>query len=229
MTRIIDLSHVFADGMPGFRMRNKSGDQTEFTARIRPFLTHEQSEPNYQGKASFEITEVSFQTSLGTYLDSPRHRFPGRADIADLALSSLILDGVLVDARHATPEKPVSRNDLPLASQLEGKAVLIHFGWDLHWGTPQYYTYPYVERDGLRYLRDAGIRLFGVDALNADSASDLERPAHTGFLGSGVHIVENLTDLCSLRGKRFRFFAIPIKAKGAAAFPVRAFAELYDE
>ena len=56
MTRIIDLSHVFADGMPGFRMRNKSGDQTEFTARIRPFLTHEQSEPSYQGKASFEIT-----------------------------------------------------------------------------------------------------------------------------------------------------------------------------
>ncbi len=37
----VDLTHVFEDGMPGFRL----GD-VQYTARIRPFLTHEDSRPN---------------------------------------------------------------------------------------------------------------------------------------------------------------------------------------
>jgi kynurenine formamidase len=224
MASIIDLSHTFADGMPGFRMKNRDGVRTEFTARIGPFLTHEESKPNYLGKASFEITEVSFQTSLGTYLDAPRHRFPCRADIADLPLSSLILDGVVIDARHAAPDRPLSRHALPAAGLLKGKAVLVNFGWDRHWGTEQYYSYPFVERDALSYLMDAGIGLFGVDALNADNPVDLDRPAHTWFLDADIHIVENLTGLDALIDKSFRFFAIPLKVKEAAAFPVRAFA-----
>ncbi|MDA8336528.1 MAG: hypothetical protein M0Z41_16320 [Peptococcaceae bacterium] len=55
--RIVDLSHSFEDGMPGFRMKDREGKVTELTARIRPFLTYEQSLPLYQGQASFEITE----------------------------------------------------------------------------------------------------------------------------------------------------------------------------
>jgi kynurenine formamidase len=225
MTEIVDLSQTFADGMPGFRMRTPEGELTEFTARVRPFLTHEQSATNYKGKASFEITEVSFQTSLGTYLDAPRHRFPGRADIADLPLSSLVLGGVVVDARHATPDQPLSRADLPAAGKLKDKAVLMNFGWDRHWGTEAYYRHPFVDRGGLSYLLDAGVRLLGVDALNADDPADLERPAHTWLLGAGIHVVENLRGLDALHGKNFRFFAIPLRVKEAAAFPVRAFAE----
>jgi len=75
-------------------------------------------------------------------------------------------------------------------------------------------------------LLDSGIKLFGVDALNADNPTDMERPAHTWFLGGGIHIVENLTGLDALHGRDFRFFAIPLKVKDAAAFPIRAFAEI---
>jgi kynurenine formamidase len=41
--RFVDLSHAIEDGMPGFRMKNADGILTEFTARVHPFLTHEQS------------------------------------------------------------------------------------------------------------------------------------------------------------------------------------------
>ncbi len=226
MTEIVDLTHIFADGMPGFRMKNREGELTEFTASIKPFLTHEESKPNYQGKASFEITEVSFQTSLGTYLDAPRHRFPGRADIAALPLSSLIIDSIVIDGRNARPDKPLTRSGFPPQSELENKAVLINFGWDRYWGTDDYYRYPYVDRDALSHLLDAGIKLFGVDAINADNPADLERPAHSWFLAAGIHIVENLRGLEALHDRRSRFFAIPLKVKDAAAFPVRAFAEV---
>src|SRR6185436_8198056 len=76
---IVDLSQVFYDGMPGVLFRGQSGPQVELTARIRPFMTHAQSCSHYDGKASFEITEATFQSSVGTKLDAPRHRYEGAA------------------------------------------------------------------------------------------------------------------------------------------------------
>lgn len=223
---IIDLSQTLSNTMPAFSLRGPDGVSRPFRAEIRPFLTHEQSRPNYDGLAEFEITEFSCQTSIGTYLDSPRHRFAGGKDIAALPLDSLILDGVLIDARLASPDRPFTLADLPVGLDLGGKAVLFHFGWDRFWGADSYFRYPFLARDILKYLVEARVGLVGVDTLNLDSSAEKDRPAHTWLLGEGIHIVENLTGLAALEGRHFRFFAIPAKVEGAAAFPIRAFAEI---
>jgi kynurenine formamidase len=49
---------------------------------------------------------------------------------------------------------------------------------------------------------------------------------HVTLLGSGVLIVENLTNLAALPPADFTFCAVPAKVAGAAAFPVRAYAVL---
>lgn len=77
--RLIDLSHDFTDGTSGFSLR-RDGEVRRFTATVRPFLTHAQSAPYYEGQAEFEITEITFQTSIGTYLDSPFHRWKERLE-----------------------------------------------------------------------------------------------------------------------------------------------------
>ncbi|KAI3607233.1 Kynurenine formamidase, bacterial [Cupriavidus necator H850] len=223
---IVDLSHVFHDGMPGVLFKRETGEAVELTAHIRPFITHAQSGWHYEGKASFEISEVAFQTSVGTKLDAPRHRFEGAEDIAALDLSRLVLDGVVIDARHATPGQQLAWNDLQFPELLAGRAVLVNFDWDRHWGTEIYRSHPFVSRDVIDRLCDAGISMFGVDCANVDSTQDPERPAHTRLLGRGILIVENLTGLSRLHGVPFRFFSIPLKARDAAAFPVRAFAEV---
>jgi len=223
---IVDLSHVFHDGMPGVLFKRETGEAVELTAHIRPFMTHAQSGWHYEGKASFEISEVAFQTSVGTKLDAPRHRFEGAEDIAALDLSRLVLDGVVIDARHATPGQQLAWNDLQFPELLAGRAVLVNFDWDRHWGTEIYRSHPFVSRDVIDRLCDGGISMFGVDCANVDSTQDPERPAHTRLLGRGILIVENLTGLSRLHGVPFRFFSIPLKARDAAAFPVRAFAEV---
>lgn len=222
---IVDLTQTIEDGMIGFRLIAADGTPTDFTATVEPFLTHAQSAPNYAPGTSFEISQVSFQTNIGTYLDAPSARFEGADDIADIDLSSLILDGIVIDASHCTPDTPLMPDALSPVDKMTGRAVLIHFGWDKHWGTPAYKVLPYVHRDALTILRDAGIALFGVDTQNADSPNDPERPAHTWFLGNNIHVVENLTGLSALIGQPFRFYAIPTKVRGAVAFPIRAFAE----
>jgi arylformamidase len=221
---LIDLSHDFADGMPGFSLR-REGEVRQFTASIRPFVTHEDSAPFYDGQASFEITEISFQTSIGTYLDSPRHRWPERRDIAGLTLEDVILPGLCVTVADVQPGERVGLSRLDLPEDLSGKAVLIRFGWDIHWATPAYDNYPFIDADVIAALRDRGAKLLGVDTPNADSRSDLSRPAHTVLLGQDILIVENLRDLGRLPGTGFRFFSVPVKAVGAAAMTIRAFAE----
>lgn len=225
MTEFIDLSHYFEDNMPGFKLKNKDGTFTQYTARIHPFLTHEETEPMFDGKASFEITEITFQTSVGTYIDSPYHRFPEGRDISQIKLEEVILPGVVVDARNRSPGEAVSIDVIP-EGVLKGHAVLFNFGWDIHWGTSDYYSYPFISREVIHFLREQGVTLVGVDTINIDHAADLTRPAHTFFLKNDIFIVENLTNLDRLYKKKFRFFAVPLKGKEVAAMPVRAFAEI---
>jgi arylformamidase len=221
----IDLSHDFADGMPGFSLR-RDGEVKQFTASVRPFLTHEASTPFYAGKASFEITEVSFQTSIGTYLDAPRHRWPDRRDIGSLRLDEVILPGLRIEVPDARPNERIGLDRLNLPGDLTGQAILVRFGWDKYWGTPTYDDYPFLDRDVIEALIHRGAKLLGVDTFNVDTRADPERPAHTQLLAQDVLIVENLRGLDKLPSYEFRFFAVPIKAIGAAAMTVRAFAEV---
>jgi kynurenine formamidase len=222
----IDLSHKFEDGMPGFRMKSEDGGTIQYTAHIHPFFTHEQSSPKYGGQAAFEITEITFQTSVGTYLDSPYHRYPERRDISQLRLDEVILPGIVVDVRGRGAFEAVGPEALPPGLDARGKAVLFNFGWDAHWGTEAYQAYPFLSKACIERLLDMGAKLVGVDTVNIDDSHDLSRPAHTLLLKQDVLIVENLTGLDALHSKDFRFFAVPIKAVKTAAMTVRAFAEV---
>lgn len=223
----IDLSHTFEDDMPGFTMRNPAGEPRHFTASVRPFLTHEASRPFYENRAEFEITEIRFQTSIGTYLDAPYHRHRDRRDIGALGLDELILPAIVVEVPGAEAGRPAPLGAVRLPDHgLAGHAVLFRFGWDRYWGKPEYEAYPFIGRDLMHALIARGVKLVGVDTFNIDERADLSRPVHTEFLKRDILIVENLTGLDRLPAAGFRFFAIPIKAKGAAALTIRAFAEV---
>lgn len=224
MSALVDLSHAFEDGMPGFRMAEDDGT-VEFTAEIRPFRTHAEMARHYDEGVSFEITEIRFKTSVGTYLDSPYHRYPDRRDVGSLGLEEVVRPGVAVDARGAEPGEAVGPEVLPEAD-LAGRAVLFCFGWDDHWGTEAYYEYPFVSEELVTALLEHDAGLVGVDTLNVDDHHDPARPTHSRFLAEDVLIVENLANVDAVLDERFRFFAAPLKAKGAAAMPVRAFAEV---
>ena len=222
----IDLSHTFEEGMPGFRLKKEDGTYTQFTAKIHPFLTREQMKPMFKEDCSFEITEMSFQTSIGTYIDSPYHRYQDGRDISEIRIDEVILPGVTLDVRGLNALQGVHKDAIDDSLDLKGKAVLFNFGWDKHWGEEQYYSYPYIAKETVELLIERDAKLVGVDTINIDDARDLTRPAHSLLLRNDVLIVENLTNLEQMHGKQFRLFAVPIKAKKVAAMPIRALAEI---
>ncbi len=215
--QVVDLSQVLDKRVPRF--------DAFPPPVITPFWTHHESalSGRYQG-VTCEVTQVQFVTSLGTYIDAPFHFDPKGVDISGLTLEQCIRPGICVDLRSIQPPTPITAADLT-GFDPAGKAVLLFTGWSGHWSDPETYMRgPFLTRDAARSLIDRGIKLLGIDALVVDNYNDPRRPVHDRLLRAGVPIVENLTNLQLLLGRRFTFYAVPPRIRGAAAFPVRAFA-----
>ena len=77
-----------------------------------------------------------------------------------------------------------------LPYDLGGRAVLIHTGFDRHWGTEAYgRDNPFLTAAAVDLLVEAGAAIVGIDSLNIDYPADLTRPAHSGLLRAGIPIL----------------------------------------
>jgi kynurenine formamidase len=219
---VIDLSHPIRAGLityPGLP-----------APVITPHLTREDSRRIYAPGTEFAMDLITMIGNTGTYLDSPFHRYRDGADLAGLDLSTLV--GLRAEVFHLTDGWDSARRGIgaeTLADRdIRGAAVLLHTGWDRHFGTERYGVgAPYLSAAAAQHLIDAGAVLVGIDSVNIDDTeSGGERPAHTLLLGADVHVVEHLTNLDALPPRGARFTAAPPAIEGFGTFPVRAFAQL---
>jgi arylformamidase len=212
----VDLSHVIEDGMttyPGIP-----------APHVCDFLSREASRSRYAAGTTFQIGRIELVANTGTYLDSPFHRYQDGRDISQLTLAELAdLPAIVL---HTEGTRSI---DVPALVDLDvrGRAVLVHTGWARHWRTERYGTgHPYLTAAAAAWLRDAGVRLVGIDSLNIDDTTSGERPVHTTLLGAGIPIVEHLRGLEQLPDAGFTFSAVPPPVRGMGSFPVRAFARV---
>jgi arylformamidase len=190
---------------------------------ICDYLSREASRSQYPPGVEFQIGRIEMVANTGTYLDSPFHRYAGGKDLSQLPLESLAgLDGVVVRVSSAAG-RAISRRSFE-EIELEGKAVLVQTGWDVHWRTERYLSgNPFLTRDAAEYLVSRGAVLVGIDSLNIDDIDDPTRPVHSTLLGADIPIVEHRCKLAGLPDRQFRFFAVPAKVAGFGSWPVRAF------
>jgi kynurenine formamidase len=215
--KFVELNHPLEDGMmayPGLPRPN-----------IRAYLDHKESRSRYNDQAEFYLGKVDMVCNLGTYIDSPFHRYPDGLDLSQIPLeriagiSGIVLDGVVSSNRSITLEAD--------PSEMNERAVLVKTGWDERWGTEGYWEPgPFLSEKSIDLVIRSGAKFVGVDFWNVDDTMDPARPAHTRLLASGILIVEHLCNLSVLPRKGFRFYAVPPRIVRGASFPVRAFAEI---
>jgi kynurenine formamidase len=215
--RLVELSHVIRHGMvtyPGLP-----------APEVSDYLTREASRARYAAGTEFQIGRISMVANTGTYLDSPFHRFAEGADLSGVPLASVAdLEGVLV--RVEPGQRGIDRDAL-LAHDVRGRAVLVHTGWDRHWGSDLYgVEAPFLTAAAADWLAGEGAALVGIDSVNIDDMGDARRPVHTALLAARIPIVEHLTRLDQLPPRGFRFHAAPPLMAGLGTFPVRAYAIL---
>lgn len=217
--RLVDLSHTVREGLvtyPGVPAPS-----------VTPHLRR--GDGSYAQGTSFSIDIITIPGNTGTYLDTAWHRYEGGADLAALDLATLV--DLPTEVFHLTDSE--SRG-IPASvfydRDVQGKAVLLHTGWDRHFGTAEYFApAPFLTAEGVDYLATQHVQLVGIDSLNIDDTSPDshgERPAHTQFLANGIHVVEHLTNLGALPPSGALFTAVPPKFEGTGTFTVRAFAKV---
>ena len=237
---LIDVSHTIEHGMITYKGLPPPV--------ISDYLSREASRRIYDQGTEFHIGKLEMVANTGTYLDSPFHRYEDGKDLSGLDLGSLAnLNGVVVrHVRYAEreleqasfPGQMAGLSSLPIPGDrritkaelaeldIQGKAVLLHTGWDMRSRTEDYSNgdHPFLSAEGAEYLASEGAALVGIDSYNIDDTADGARPAHSILLAHGIPVVEHLCGLRDLPNRGFRFFAVPVKVKGFGTFPVRAFA-----
>jgi arylformamidase len=217
MTKLVELNHLLEDGMVAYPGLPRP--------KIGAFLDHKESRSRYNDQAEFFLGRVDMACNVGTYLDSPFHRYPDRADLSQIPLERVAgIPGIVLDA-VSSPSRSINVD--VNHSELRGRALLIRTGWDKRWGTDSYWEPgPYLSGELIDLLIYSKVVLVGVDFWNVDNTMDLARPVHTRLLASDILIVEHLCNLSVLPRTGFTFYAVPLRIVHGASFPVRAFAEI---
>src|SRR5688500_15080711 len=128
--RLIDVSHTLEHGMVSYK---------NFPAPvICDWLSSDPSRAKYDVGTEFQIGRIDMIANTGTYVDSPFHRYADGKDLSELPLESVAdLDCVVVRV-DAPAGRAIDGVPLP-ASDVNGRAVLFHTGWDRHWRTDAYF------------------------------------------------------------------------------------------
>jgi arylformamidase len=214
--RIVDLSHVIVDGMTTYK--GLPGPH------ICDFWTREASAANYDDGSSFQIGRIDMVANTGTYVDAPFHRYEDGPDLAELPLESLADLPALV-VRRPFENGLAVEVDAFNSLDVGGRAVLVHTGWDCHWGSDAYLVdNPFLTAGAAAWLVENGAVLVGIDSHNIDDIRVRARPVHGILLRADIPICEHMTGLGSLPDEGFRFSAVPPKVRGMGSFPVRAYA-----
>ena len=212
---IVDLSHPLDDDTPVY-----PGDPV---ARFEPATTIDEH--------GYNVLHVRMGSQTGTHVDAPFHFLEDGARIDELPLALFLGPAVVADVRGRAPHAAITWADLvPVADRLgPGRMLLLHTGWDAHWGTDAYFDHPFLDGDAAERVVAAGIRTVGLDALSLDETVLGGEPAggfaaHFAVLGAGGVIIENLTNLSAVRSPEPVVSVLPLRLAGADGAPVRAVA-----
>jgi kynurenine formamidase len=176
------------------------------------------------GRRSLNSSKVAFGMHCGTHMDAPYHFFEDGLTIDQVPLDICVGPALLIDLRNALPNGLIEVQHLkPQEAKIrETRRIVLHTGWSDQWGKPEFFTdHPVFTPEAAEFVVDCGVRLVGVDFPSVDRPPF---PAHIAFLGNGIVIVENLTNLPAIGKEVFHLVVLPLKFTGRDGSPVRAIA-----
>ena len=228
--RIVDLTLTLTHGL-------KTWD-TKPPVTILPYTNAATS------KLGFSTRLLLMEDHTGTHVDASLHfydgvrRTPKGRSIAELSLDKLYGDAVCIDVSQKVGTEPVTAEALAAAAEKQkvelraGDIVLVRL-WSGTWGGDAFLGARGLTKEACEWLVEREVKCVGVDHPNLEGRvteeyGNADFPGHVLLLHPDreIPIVENLVGLKALRGKRFRFFALPLKIDGATGSPVRAVALL---
>ncbi len=205
--KMIDLTHTIEESMPVY-------------PGTEPPRIIEATTVEVEGFAEKLLTLFSH---TGTHMDAPAHMLKEGICLDQMEVSKFMGKAVLVDTEG------ISGKEVDLEDLLQFKAALdesdyliLRTGWSKFWGTDDYFgPFPVLSQKAAKWVSERGLKGIGVDAISVDPIDSTVLPNHLILLGSGMVIIENLTNLEKLP-QSFSLFCLPLKIGHADGAPIRA-------
>jgi kynurenine formamidase len=176
---------------------------------------------------------------VSTHVDAPLHMIEGGTPLEGMDISKLIGEAVVVDLYKGDVDYGYTAADFEAAQpRIEpGDIVLIYSGFKDAVVTERM-RQTYLTEEGALWLVERGVKAVGCEPSGIEHTpngrdagwyfKDAENPwpAHRALLRNDVYIIEGLTNLDRIKGRRVKFCALPVILPGLSGFPVRAVAWL---
>jgi len=196
--RIIDLTQLLTEDMPVF-----PGDEPPVFEKV---TTHEED--------GYAMTQVTVWSHVGTHIDSPAHIIAGADTLDVLSIEQFVGKALIIDCYALGEGDAITMEYIDLVKDKADEAdfLLFRTGWDIYWGTDEYYgEYPCIDDEVMQYLIDSAKKGMGIDMISPDPIESEELPIHIGLLENGIVILENLTNLNLCGDGLFTLCALPLK------------------
>lgn len=165
------------------------------------------------------VTVSTLRTTvhIGAHVDAPNHYDPDGRDIDQQPLDLYLGQCQVVDVN-------VGRGELITLDRLDGpiraERLLLRTGT---MPDPQKFNDDFAALDPafVDDLKNAGVRLIGIDTPSVDPASSKELPAHRRIAACDLAILEGIV-LRDVTPGFYELIALPLRLAGFDASPVRA-------
>ena len=223
---LIDLSQEIYQGMPVYPGHLKTV--------VWEHASHEETGRNFEGGFSFRSSGLLMSDHGPTHVDAIAHLDPreGAPAIDEMALDTFYGPATCVDVSHKQPHEYVSAQEMDAA--VEAGGALLEPGMILLirtaaaerlYGRPEYTNkYPGLDDSAAGWLRDRGVKAFGVDSPSPDNPISKTYPVHMMCRAEGMTHFENLANLDRVVGRVFTFIGFPLRIRAGTGSPVRAVA-----
>lgn len=164
---------------------------------------------------------LTFPTHTATHIDAPFHMIQKGKKLSDFEISHFIGVAIVIDCRNTT-EITLTKEEL---SKIKKDDILFLFtSYSDKFNSPNYfYDYPVISEATAHVLAEKQIRIVGMDFPSPDKSP---YNVHKILLQKDILILENLTNLRELVGKRFKCIIAPLKIANADGAPCRVIAML---
>lgn len=238
--RIIDLTLDIRNGMmghPHFAVHRRNPVKLEVIGGSEQQLAFLETQgASIAGDADRQhtaiVSRLCIDTHSGTHIEAPAHFIYQGLTVDKIPLEKLVGDAVVIDMTSKGADEGIGAEDLEGTRSTVGKGeiAIVRTDWtEKMYGKPGFWEkIPFFQPDVADWFIDRGVVAVGCDCYNdlaLHRRQDVTGPLnHAKFLGHGIALIENLTNLSQLRRQRVRLIALPLKLVQAEASPARVVA-----
>lgn len=169
------------------------------------------------------VLSLCMGTHSGTHVDVPLHLIDGGASLDQIQLDRFMGEALFAEIIKDTNEK-ITLDEVKKLNLKDGDILIVRTGWEANSYKENYFKgFPYFSVAAADYLISKGIKAIGAD-IPAVDGPEQNGAFHKKMMLSGIVIIEALTNLKQISGKRMFFSALPLNILCADGSPVRAIA-----